>query len=91
MASRCCLACLATLVGGNPEVLDQGRCGQLLPVGDVAAWSRALVEVSQSASLRESLGMAAQQRVRSEYDFDSVGARMEGLYLELLGSLVEGK
>ena len=85
------LACLATLVGGNPEVLDQGRCGQLLPVGDVAAWSRALVEVSQSASLRESLGMAAQQRVRSEYDFDSVGARMEGLYLELLGSLVEGK
>ncbi len=85
------LACLATPVGGNLDVLDHGQCGLLLPVGDVAAWSRALVEVSQSARLRESLGMAAQQRVRSEYDFDSVGARMEGLYMELLGSLVEGK
>lgn len=78
------LACLATPVGGNPQVLDQGSCGLLLPVGDVPAWSRALVDVSLSASLMDGLGKAALKHVRSEYDFDVVGARMESLYADLL-------
>jgi L-malate glycosyltransferase len=80
------LACLATPVGGNPEVLDQGRCGLLLPVGDVPAWSKALVELGKSAQACERLGKAAQERIRSEYDFDVVGARYESLYTELLGN-----
>ena len=79
------LACLATPVGGNPEVLENGRCGLLLPVGDVPAWSQALVELGQSAAMRERLGKAARERIRSEYDFDVVGARYEALYAELLG------
>ena len=79
------LACLTTPVGGNAEVLDQGRCGQLLPVGAVPAWSKALVELGQSAQTREWLGKAAQERIRGEYDFDVVGARYEALYAELLG------
>lgn len=79
------LACLATPVGGNTEVLDAGRSGLLLPVGDVTAWSKALVELGQSAQARERLGKAAQERIRSEYDFDVVGARYEALYAELLG------
>jgi glycosyltransferase involved in cell wall biosynthesis len=79
------LACLATPVGGNPEVLDGGRCGLLLPVGDVIAWSKALVELGQSAPMRERLAKAARERIRIEYDFDVVGARYECLYAELLG------
>jgi L-malate glycosyltransferase len=79
------LACLATPVGGNVDVLDQGACGLLLPVGDVQAWSKALVELGRSASARKALGAAAQNRIRNEYDFDVVGARYEALYAELLG------
>jgi glycosyltransferase involved in cell wall biosynthesis len=80
------LACLATPVGGNPEVLDHGRCGLLLPVGDVAAWSSALVRLGSSAQLRHELGAAAQERVRKEYGLEQVGARYEALYAELLGT-----
>ena len=80
------LACLATPVGGNIEVLDQGRCGLLLPVGDVHAWSEAIIELVHSAQQRERLGKAAQERIRSEYDFDIVGARYESLYADLLGN-----
>jgi glycosyltransferase involved in cell wall biosynthesis len=80
------LACLATPVGGNAEVLDDGRCGMLLPVGDVRTWSDTLVQLGQSSWARERLGKAAQERVRSEYDFNVVGERYESLYADLLGN-----
>jgi len=80
------LACLATPVGGNIEVLDQGRCGLLLPMGDVRSWSEALIKLSHSGQGRERLGKAAQERIRSEYDFDIVGVRYESLYADLLGN-----
>lgn len=80
------LACLATPVGGNAEVLDNGRCGTLLPVRDVQAWSGALAALGLSGPVREQLGKAARERVCAEYDFDVAGARYEALYAELLGS-----
>jgi glycosyltransferase involved in cell wall biosynthesis len=80
------LACLATPVGGNSEVLEAGRCGMLLPVGDIRAWSETLVQLGQSSWARERLGKAAQERVRSEYDFSVVGERYESLYADLLGT-----
>ena len=78
------LACLATPVGGNSDVLDHGDCGLLLPVNDVQAWSDALVKVAQSPDVREKLGKAALQKVRNVYDFEVVGAQFENLYIELL-------
>ena len=79
------LTCLATPVGGNSEVLAHGICGLILPVSDLSAWSRALVEISLSAELRMQFGKAALEHVRREYDFSVVGERMVGLYAELPG------
>jgi glycosyltransferase involved in cell wall biosynthesis len=79
------LTCLATPVGGNSEVLAHGICGLILPVGDLSAWSRALVEISLSPELRMQFGKAALEHVRREYDFSVVGERMVGLYAELPG------
>ena len=67
------------------KLVIRAASGLLLPVGDVPAWSQALVELGQSAAMRERLGKAARERIRSEYDFDVVGARYEALYAELLG------
>lgn len=80
------LACLASPVGGSPEVLDQGRCGLLLPVGDARAWGRALAELGRDPERRQRLGKAAQQRILSQYDFGVVGAQYEALYARLLGT-----
>lgn len=81
------LACLATPVGGNAEVLDQGRCGVLLPGGDVAAWSLALSRLGKDRELRERLGTAALRRVLDVYDFSVVGAHYEDLYQTLLAGV----
>jgi glycosyltransferase involved in cell wall biosynthesis len=79
------IACLATPVGGNLEVLAQGRYGMMIPVGDVNAWSAAFITVGNDPSLRTTLGAAARERILTHYDFNVVGAQYESLYAELLG------
>ena len=77
------LACVATPVGGNAEVLDAGACGVLLPPRDESAWAAALAELGNDSQRRERLGTAARQRVRERYDFSIVGGQYESLYREL--------
>ena len=81
------LACLATPVGGNPQVLENGLCGVILPMNDLSAWSKALSDFCQSREMREKFGLLASMRVTQEYDFEKIGSRMEALYLELLSRL----
>lgn len=78
------LACLATTVGGNFDILDGGRCGVLLPPGDVSAWSNSLIEMGNNPEKRQSLGDAARERVQAHFDFSVVGSLYEDLYTELL-------
>jgi glycosyltransferase involved in cell wall biosynthesis len=78
------LACLATPVGASSQMLNDGQCGLLLPVGDVSAWGKALVDLGRDAHLRSALGKAAHQRVMAEYDFSVVGARYEAFYQNLM-------
>jgi glycosyltransferase involved in cell wall biosynthesis len=78
------LACVVTTVGGNFEILDQGRCGILLPPGDVSAWSKSLIELGNNPEKRQSLGASAQKHVYSHFDFSVVGFLYENLYAELL-------
>lgn len=77
------LACIATPVGGNAEVLDAGACGVLLPPRDESAWAAALAELGNDSQRRERLGEAARARVRARYDFSIVGGQYESLYREL--------
>ena len=78
------LACLATPVGAAPVMLDHGRCGVLLPPGDISAWGDALMVLGSDASRRLELGRLARERARSEYDFSVIGARYEALYERLM-------
>ena len=78
------LPCIATPVGASPEMLDDGKYGMLVPVGDVGAWANTLVELANDPIRRMKLGNAARQRVMAEYDFSVVGARYEALYQELI-------
>jgi len=78
------LACLATPVGASSQMLNDGQCGLLLPVGDVPAWGKALVDLGGDPKRRAELGKAAHQRVITEYDFSVVGARYEAFYKNLM-------
>lgn len=81
------LPCLATPVGGNNEVLEQGKYGLMVPVANVPEWADALVRLITTKKLREELGAKARERVMSVYDFNVVGAQYEKLYSELMGEV----
>ncbi len=78
------LPCIASSVGGNVEVLDQGKCGVLLPPNDVMAWAQALEEMATTESLRQQMGELAHRRIVENYDFGIIGMKYEELYNDLL-------
>jgi len=76
------LPCIATDCPSGPgEILDGGRCGVLVKVGDEAGLAEAIARLSTSANLRESLSQQSRQRAQ-ELSLE----RMAGAYRDLFGS-----
>jgi len=70
---------------GPRELLEDGRDGVLVPDGDEAALSRALLELVEDRERRRRLGAAARERAR-ELSLGAVGARWDALLDELLAA-----
>jgi glycosyltransferase involved in cell wall biosynthesis len=66
---------VATAVGGVPEVLEDGRCGYLVPSGDAASLARRLRELLSDAIVRKRMGDNARDRVRAEFTFGEMSRR----------------
>jgi len=79
------LPVVATSVGGNLELVEEGFNGSLFPVGDVQGLSGALVSLAQDDADRARQGANARLRVCERFDWDrTVDAYMD-VYDELLG------
>jgi glycosyltransferase involved in cell wall biosynthesis len=78
------LAILATAVGGNRELLQDGVTARLVPPArDPLAG--ALAELLHAPDRRAALGAAAAAEARRTYDLHAVAARYEQLYRSLIG------
>lgn len=75
---------VATDVGDNRHVVVDGTTGFVVPRKDHAAMADALSRLSESATLRASLGDAGQKRYRELYDARSMARAHEALYGEIL-------
>jgi L-malate glycosyltransferase len=80
-----CFGCpsVATNVGGIPEVVQDKISGLLVPFGDADKLARAVENLIQDATLRTSLGRAAQTRAREEFSANIIVPRYEALYLRV--------
>jgi glycosyltransferase involved in cell wall biosynthesis len=75
---------IATDIPSCREVLDGGRCGLLVPLGDAEALAEAIGRVLDDEPLRRRLVDAALERVRSQYHVKRMAADYAAL---LRGSL----
>jgi glycosyltransferase involved in cell wall biosynthesis len=80
MAAR--RAIVATSVGENPLVIDDGRTGLLVPPGRPDALADALSRLLQDPALRQRLATAAEDDYRERFTADVMARGYEGLYAE---------
>jgi len=71
---------VASDVGGLPEVVHDRRTGLLVPAGDEAALSAAILELAQDAEMRRAMGEAGRVLVASEYTWAQVAERTLEIY-----------
>ncbi len=81
-AMACGLASVATRVGCVQELLDDGRCGRIVPPGDEAAMAQAIAELAEDHGARDDLGEKARHRVCEVYSLQRMLAAYERLYRE---------
>jgi N-acetyl-alpha-D-glucosaminyl L-malate synthase BshA len=81
----CGVPVVATAVGGVSEVVQDGKSGFTLPVGDVEGMARAALALLTDASRRAEFAAAARQRAVEHFDTSLVVPRYEAYYHEVLG------
>lgn len=83
-AMACGLPSVATRVGANADLMEQGRCGRLVPAADPDALARALLAyLDDPASLRAH-GQEARRIVERRFSLARMVADYEDIYSRLL-------
>ena len=82
MACSCCV--IATRVGGNPELIDDGENGVLFEVDNVDELARKLDTLLADPVRRQSLGAAAATKMRSRFTYSQAAATMQQIYDSVL-------
>jgi glycosyltransferase involved in cell wall biosynthesis len=80
------VAVLASDTGGVPELIDEGVTGRLVPRLDVDALAGAMRELLADRDRLHQMGQAARARAERLLTWDRSAARLERVYLDLVGS-----
>lgn len=83
-AMACSAAVVTTRIAGTADLIESGRDGLLVEVGDVGSMARELLRVIADADLASSLGAAARRRYEECFTPEAFAARMREVYLEIL-------
>jgi len=77
------LPVVATRVGGNPEVVADGRTGVLVPARAPSELAAAMLRLLREPECGRRMGLAGRQRVERYFDVRCMVAEYQALYLEL--------
>jgi glycosyltransferase involved in cell wall biosynthesis len=72
-------------IPGNRMVIEEGENGLIVPVADAKALARAILRLRADPALRARMGVRARERVRQRFSLETVTARLEEVYLGMLG------
>ena len=81
----CGVPVVATNVGGVPEVVEDGKSGFLLPVGDVGGMADAALALLADAARYAEFRAAARRRAVEHFDIAQIVPRYEAYYRDILG------
>jgi glycosyltransferase involved in cell wall biosynthesis len=67
---------VATAIGSLPEVIEDHKCGRIVPLGDTAALATAFIDLLSDPALCRRYGQAARERARSHYSSPVVSTKI---------------
>ena len=79
-AMSCGLPVIATEVGGNGELIDNGVCGTLVPAADVPALAAAIADLADDRERAAAMGQAGRQRVEREFSLTAMVGQYRKVY-----------
>jgi len=74
------LPVVATAVGGNAELVAQGRTGEIVPPDDVDAMAQALVRVATDPERAAAMGLAGRAEIERRFSLQAMVAAYQALY-----------
>jgi glycosyltransferase involved in cell wall biosynthesis len=78
------LPCVATRVGGNAEVVADGKNGFLVASEDADAMADGILRILREPSLAQRLGQNARETIETRFSMESMMRRLMNIYDELL-------
>ena len=79
-AMACGLPVIATDVGGNGELIEAGKTGVLVPVGDVPAMAREIVALAKQREKARVMGLEGRKRVEQTFSMTAMVKQYQELY-----------
>lgn len=81
---------VATAVGGNPELVNQGQTGFLVSSADAGSLATKLIELLQDPLMMQRFSEQGAKRVRQLFSLEQMVIQYRGLYARLLPGKGEG-
>ena len=81
------LPAVATRVGGNPEVVEDGQTGFLVESEDAQAMAEKILVLLKDPALASSMGETGRQMLESKFTVERMVSRLVSLYDALLGNV----
>ena len=78
---------VATNVGGNKELIEEGETGFMVPVGDHEKLAEAVIGLLRNPVLARAVGQRAKERTICRFSLEGMVTRYESLYEAALKSL----
>lgn len=84
-AGACGKACVASNVGGSPEIIEDGITGFLVPPMNSAAISTKLIQLCGDVQLRNQFGRNLRMKVEAQFNLDQVASKLESVLRRVSG------
>ena len=78
------LPLVSTPVGAIPEVIDDGKNGFLIELGNCKALAEKIVVLAQNENIRREMGRYNQQKIMNQYDMSAIARKLSHVYSQLL-------
>lgn len=77
---------VATSGGGVPEIVEHGKTGLLVPLGDYKALAQAIIKYIEHPDMRLKMGKAGRNRVTQMFSIQRFAENMSRQYLEVMSN-----